>query len=87
VAAVWATATVVCLVPEERSLRVILQALLPEVRAHVTPRSQVSLAEQDGAILLEVKARDTVALRASVNAYLRWIRAVMRVLRVLEDFS
>jgi tRNA threonylcarbamoyladenosine modification (KEOPS) complex Pcc1 subunit len=82
---VRATATVVFLVPEERSLRVILQALRPEVRAHVTPRSRVSLAEHYGAILLEVKARDTVALRASVNAYLRWIRAVLRVLRVLEN--
>jgi KEOPS complex subunit Pcc1 len=84
-AAVSATARVVVPVPDERSLRVVLQALRPEVSARVTPRSRVSLAERDGAILLIVKAKDTVALRASVNSYLRWIRAVLRVLRVLEN--
>lgn len=80
-----ATAKVVVPVPDERSLQVVLQALRPEVRAHVTRRSRVSLAGRDGAILLVVKAKDTVALRASVNSYLRWIRAVLRVLRVLEN--
>jgi tRNA threonylcarbamoyladenosine modification (KEOPS) complex Pcc1 subunit len=77
----------VCPVSEERVLRVVLQALGPEVRGQGMSRSRVSLAEADGAILLVVRARDTVALRASVNAYLRWIRAVLRVLRVLEGFG
>jgi tRNA threonylcarbamoyladenosine modification (KEOPS) complex Pcc1 subunit len=85
--AVWASARVVVPVSEERSRRVILQALRSEVRGQVTPRSRVSLAEHDGAILLEVRARDTVALRASVNAHLRWIHAVLRVLHVLEGFG
>jgi tRNA threonylcarbamoyladenosine modification (KEOPS) complex Pcc1 subunit len=85
-AVVWATSRVVVPVPDERSLRVVLQALGPEVRVRVTPRSRVSLAERDGAILLVVRAKDTVALRASVNSYLRWIGAVLRVLRVLGGF-
>jgi tRNA threonylcarbamoyladenosine modification (KEOPS) complex Pcc1 subunit len=86
-AAVWATSRVVVPVPDERSLGVVLDALGPEVRVRVTPRSRVSLAERDGAILLVVRAKDTVALRASVNSYLRWIGAVLRVLRVLGGFS
>lgn len=83
----WATSRVVVPVPDERSLGVVLDALGPEVRVRVTPRSRVSLAERDGAILLVVRAKDTVALRASVNSYLRWIGAVLRVLRVLGGFS
>ena len=83
--AVWASARVVVPVCETRFLHVILQALEPEVRAHVTPRSRVSLTENDGAVVLLVRANDTVALRASINAYLRWIRTVLGVLQVVRN--
>jgi len=34
--------------------------------------------------VLKVEARDTVALRAALNAYLRWINSMVNVLEVLE---
>jgi tRNA threonylcarbamoyladenosine modification (KEOPS) complex Pcc1 subunit len=33
---------------------------------------------------LKVEAKDTVALRATLNAFLRWINSVANVLEVLE---
>jgi tRNA threonylcarbamoyladenosine modification (KEOPS) complex Pcc1 subunit len=59
-------------------------ALKPEVERSATMRSRAEL-EKDGAFLvLKVEARDTVALRAALNAYLRWISSVLDVLDVLE---
>jgi tRNA threonylcarbamoyladenosine modification (KEOPS) complex Pcc1 subunit len=35
-------------------------------------------------LVLNVEARDTVALRAALNAYLRWICSTISVLEALE---
>ena len=68
----------------ERHLDVVSRALEPEVGKPATLRSRESL-EQDGLFLvLRVEAKDTAALRAALNAYLRWMNSVMQVLDVLE---
>jgi len=70
--------------PSERHLEIVFRALEPEVKKPATMRSRANL-ERDGAFLvLEVEARDTVALRAALNAYLRWINSMINVLRVLK---
>jgi len=68
----------------EKHLDIISGALEPEVKKAATMRSRASL-ERDGTFLvLKVQARDTVALRAALNAYLRWINSMTNVLEVLE---
>jgi tRNA threonylcarbamoyladenosine modification (KEOPS) complex Pcc1 subunit len=42
------------------------------------------LEKDDNFLVLKVEARDTVALRAALNAYLRWINSTLNVLEVLE---
>jgi len=70
--------------PSEKHLEIVFKALEPEVKKPTTMRSRTSL-EKDGTFLvLKVEARDTVALRAALNAYLRWINSMMNVLEVLE---
>jgi len=70
--------------PSEKHLEIVFKALEPEVKKPTTMRSRTSL-EKDGTFLvLKVEARDTVALRAALNAYLRWINSTMNVLEVLE---
>jgi tRNA threonylcarbamoyladenosine modification (KEOPS) complex Pcc1 subunit len=68
----------------EKRLEIVFEALEPEVDKPVTMRSRAKL-EKDGTFLvLKVEARDAVALRAALNAYLRWINSMINVLEVLE---
>ena len=68
----------------DKQLSTLLAALTPEANAQVTRRANVKL-EKDGLFLiLTVEAEDTVALRATLNAYLRWINSTLNVVNVIE---
>ena len=63
----------------------ILDALEPETKVSATRRANVKL-EQDGLFLvLTVEAEDDVALRATLNAYLRWINSTVNVINAVEQ--
>jgi len=70
--------------PNRRYLETVFKALEPEVRKPPTPRSRAFLEKDDTFLILKIEAKDTVALRAAVNAYLRWIDSIRNVLGVLE---
>jgi KEOPS complex subunit Pcc1 len=68
--------------PSESHLEIILRALEPEIKTPASKRSKANL-EKDGTLLiLQVEARDTVALRAALNTYLRWINSMASILEV-----
>jgi tRNA threonylcarbamoyladenosine modification (KEOPS) complex Pcc1 subunit len=70
--------------PSQKQASTLLEALTPEVNAPVTRRANVKL-EKDGLFLkLTVEAHDTVALRATLNAYLRWINSTVNVMDAVE---
>ncbi len=56
---------------ETQAAETVAAALGPEA-ARPVPRSAVVLAATPDALLMEVEARDTSALRATLNSYLRW---------------
>ncbi len=68
----------------QKQIDTLLAALAPEAKAPPTHRSAVKL-EKDGCYLtLAVDAEDTVALRATLNAYMRWINSTLNVINVVE---
>jgi tRNA threonylcarbamoyladenosine modification (KEOPS) complex Pcc1 subunit len=68
----------------EKQLTTLLDALMPEACVPATRRANVKL-EKDGLfLLLTVEADDTVALRSTLNAYLRWINSTVNVMDVVE---
>jgi tRNA threonylcarbamoyladenosine modification (KEOPS) complex Pcc1 subunit len=69
---------------DSKQLSAAVAALKPEVDSPVTQRSKVALAVQEDFLVLTVDADDTVALRASVNAYLRWIASTINVVELVE---
>jgi tRNA threonylcarbamoyladenosine modification (KEOPS) complex Pcc1 subunit len=71
--------------PSERQLNMVLEALEPESKRSTTTRSRVIMKKDNGVLVLEIEAKDTVALRAALNAYLRWVHSVLKVLAVLES--
>ncbi|MCL2172326.1 MAG: hypothetical protein LBH62_05995 [Nitrososphaerota archaeon] len=70
---------------DTKQLVTAVAALKPEVNSSVTHRSNVALQTHDGLLSLTIDAQDTVALRAAVNAYLRWIASTTNVVEVIEQ--
>ena len=68
----------------EQQAETILKSLKPETEQPTTTRSHTSLQKEGKNLTLKVEAKDTVALRATLNAYLRWINSILNVFRVVE---
>ena len=73
--------------PSERQLEITIGALQPETRNPPTKRSRATLEKENTLLILKVEANDTVALRAALNAYLRWIESIKDVLELLQTIS
>lgn len=80
-----AKATIQLRFSSKEELNVISAALTPEVEKPPTLRSKAEIKTEDNSLFLIVEARDTVALRASLNAYLRWISAIHEVFSLLNS--
>ena len=70
--------------PSKKPLEIVFKALEPEIKKPTTDRSKANLERRNNFLVLNVEARDTVALRAALNAYLRWINTAMNVLEVVK---
>jgi tRNA threonylcarbamoyladenosine modification (KEOPS) complex Pcc1 subunit len=68
----------------QKQIDTLLAALTPEVKAPATHRSTVKLGKHGCCLALAVEAEDTVALRATLNAYLRWINSTLNVIEVVR---
>jgi tRNA threonylcarbamoyladenosine modification (KEOPS) complex Pcc1 subunit len=71
----------------EKQLNTLLDALAPEAEKPVGTRANAVLEREGNFLVLTVEAKDTVALRAALNAYLRWIGSTVNVLEVVEHAS
>ena len=79
-----AKATIRLRLSSERQLTSLLDALAPETNRPVNVRAKVVLEREGDFGVLKVEANDTIALRAALNAYLRWIGSTIKVLEVIE---
>ncbi len=68
----------------ERQIASLLAALTPETKAPATRRANVRLEQDSLFLILTVEADDTVALRSTLNAYLRWLNSTLNVLETVE---
>ncbi|MFQ6073770.1 MAG: KEOPS complex subunit Pcc1 [Candidatus Bathyarchaeia archaeon] len=69
----------------EDHLRVALEALKPETEKPLTSRSRVRVRGEGKVLTLVFEARDTSALRAVTNSYLRWVALVNDTWSVMES--
>jgi KEOPS complex subunit Pcc1 len=68
----------------EKQLKVVLEALKPETETSSTNRSKVHMKTNNQSLILEFNARDTSALRASMNSYLRLIGVAMNLQKLIK---
>lgn len=71
----------------EKQLKVVLEALKPETKTPSTRRSKVQMRGEGNSLTLNFKARDTSALRAAINSYLRQTSMAINVLKLIEGYS
>ena len=69
----------------QKQVGTLLDTLTPEANAPVTRRAKIKLQKDGLFLVLTVEAKDTVALRATLNAYLRWINSIVNVMQLVED--
>lgn len=65
-------------------LKIALKALRPETNFSSTGRSKVRVEGEGNRLRLFFEARDTSALRAALNSYLRWVVAINDACAVME---
>jgi tRNA threonylcarbamoyladenosine modification (KEOPS) complex Pcc1 subunit len=70
----------------KKQLATLLNALAPETNRPATTRAKAVLEEEENFLVLKVEAKDTIALRAALNAYLRWICSAVKVLQVIDGY-
>lgn len=80
-----AKATIRLKLQSEKQLATLLNALSPEVNTPQTRRAAVNLEKEGLFLILSVDAEDTVALRSTLNAYLRWIGSTVNVISLIEQ--
>ena len=68
----------------EKQLHVVLQALKPETETSSTHRSKVHMTTEAQSLILDFRATDTSALRASMNSYLRLIGVAMNLQKFID---
>ena len=68
----------------EQQAETMLKSLRPEVENAITTRSHTALQKEGEYLTVKVEAKDTVALRATLNAYLRWINSITNVFEILK---
>jgi tRNA threonylcarbamoyladenosine modification (KEOPS) complex Pcc1 subunit len=68
----------------EKQLATLLSALKPETQTMQTTRANVALQRDGLFLVLSAEAEDTVALRATLNAYLRWVQSTVNVMQAVD---
>jgi len=68
----------------EKQLHVVLQALKPETETSSTHRSKVHITTENHNLILDFRATDTSALRASMNSYLRLIGVAIDLQKITD---
>jgi tRNA threonylcarbamoyladenosine modification (KEOPS) complex Pcc1 subunit len=73
--------------PSEKHLTTVVDALTPEAQSPISKQTKAVLKRIDNFFVLKVEATDAIALRAALNAYIRWLGSTLRVLEVVEQAS
>lgn len=79
-----AEATIRLRFTSRRHMETVRRALEPEAKRPIAARSIATLEKNGTFLVLKVESEDTVALRAALNSYLRWISSTTNVIGFLE---
>ena len=65
-------------------LDIIETALSPETKTPSSDRSETIVKVENNELIIQTRASDTTALRASLNSYLRWVEGIRNIVDSIE---
>jgi len=68
----------------ESQARIVYQSLAPEIKENHFERSDVTIELYQNRLIVRIKARDSVAAKASMNSLFRWIIVSNKTLTTLS---
>jgi tRNA threonylcarbamoyladenosine modification (KEOPS) complex Pcc1 subunit len=68
-----------------REAETVLKSLKPEQLLPKSSRCKVSISRRKNVLCLEIDAKDTAALRAALNSFLRWTIVARDVIKAGRD--
>lgn len=68
----------------QNQITAVLEALTPEANSPLNNRGKVTFKKDGLFLVLLIEAKDTVALRATLNAYLHWIKSILNVIHIFS---
>ncbi len=71
--------------PGEKDADVVCSALKPEELLPESVKCKVSVSCRKNVLCLEIDAKDTAALRAALNSFLRWVTVARDMIEVGRD--
>jgi tRNA threonylcarbamoyladenosine modification (KEOPS) complex Pcc1 subunit len=69
----------------DEEAKLLYSALLPETESVPSDRASTTIAVEGSDLVVEIRADDLTALRASMNSFLSWISACMRALDSMDS--
>lgn len=70
--------------PSEREAEATYRAICPETKVVLRYRTKVNISRNSEYVILTFEARDTTALRASINSYLSWVIALKSIYDLIK---
>ncbi len=62
--------------PDARVAEAALKALGPEAERFPTGRFSARISLEGRALVIRIRARDTSSLRAAINSFMSWVKAI-----------
>ncbi len=69
----------------EAEASVLCKAVAPEAESLPSQRASVRIRAAEEGLILEIEAKDLIALRAAVNSFLRFLSATMSTLKIIRE--
>ncbi|WP_294967798.1 KEOPS complex subunit Pcc1 [uncultured Methanosphaera sp.] len=66
----------------ERDAEIIYNSIKPEISFSRNDRSKTIMHLDNNSIIITIKSKDVVSLRASINSYVRWINLSTKILKI-----
>ena len=63
----------------------IYHALIPESKKAPTERSISKISRKNNTIIIHISTHDLTSLRASINSYFKWLKAIIESLKVISN--
>lgn len=61
---------------------IIYNSISPEIEYEDNDRSKAIISLKDNSIVISIRSKDIVSLRASINSYIRWINLSIKILKI-----